>query len=200
MVHVAYAGLPKVGDVLFEGLGGQCKYVKTRVTSLYSNFVELKALQPTDQSAAAPIRVERGTAFNIILSPLDDRVLNVRVLAVGEIRGKQEGSTKYRAAVVQRRCGFDTVWGPLETLDAAALPDLAHCEVHRTQTLTDAQPRTTHLFCKHLSDYLKMMMEVLCMLTGADGGQEGYRSRADQDGLRGVHAHAPRAAEETTGC
>ena len=94
MVHVAYAYLPQVGEVLYQGLGRQSKFRQTKVRSLYFNFVELDALQPTDTSDAAAIRVQNGTAFNVILPPLDDRVINVRVLAVGEIRGKQEASTK----------------------------------------------------------------------------------------------------------
>jgi hypothetical protein len=133
MVQVAYGGLPQVGETLFHGLGRQSKYQPTKVRSLYFNFVEVDALQPTDSSDAAAIRVQNGTAFNVKLPPLDDRVINVRVLAVGEIRGKQESSTKYRAAILQRKCAFDTSWGPLETLDASALPDEAHCEV-RTHT------------------------------------------------------------------
>jgi hypothetical protein len=143
MVHVAYAGLPQVGEVLFEGLGRQSKYRKTPVIALYCNFVELKALQPTDTSDTAPIRVENGTAFNVILPPLDDRVVNVRVLAVGEIRGKQETSTKYRAAVVQRKGASNTFWGEMETLDATALPDAAHCEV-RTHTNAHGYTTTHH--------------------------------------------------------
>ena len=83
-----------------------------------------------------PIHMRVGTHFNMILPPaknctmLDDRVINVRVHAVGEIRGKEEA---YHAAVLQRKLFSVCKWGVLETLDASAFPDEAHCQV-RTHT------------------------------------------------------------------
>lgn len=123
LVPVAYAGLPQVGDTLFTS--PQSKFEPTAVISLCHNFVELAFL-----AASEFIFMQSGTAFNIILPPLDDRVTNVRVLAVGEIRGKMGASTKYRAAIVQRKPDGTKTWGELETLDAIAFPDEAHCEVH----------------------------------------------------------------------
>jgi hypothetical protein len=200
MVHVAYADLPQVGEVLFDNLGRQSKYQKTPVIALCCNFVELKALQPTDTSDEAPIRVENGTAFNVILPPLDDRVVNVRVLAVGEIRGKQEASTKYRAAIIQRKSASATSWGNLETLNAADLPDAAHCEVRTHTNAHRAQQHIAHLFCKPLIVQLEVMTGELCMPAGAGAEKEDFRSSADQDGLRGVHARASPHAEEATVC
>jgi len=91
-----------------------------------------------------------GTRFNMILPPpknwngmkLDDRVINVRVLAVGEIRGKEEA---YHVAVVQRKLATVCSWGVLETLDASAFPDEAHCQV-RTHTRSRMHTIAPHTF------------------------------------------------------
>jgi hypothetical protein len=132
MVSLTYADLPQVGDSVFGC--AKSKYRPTNVVALYQNFVEVASLAPI---TASSIVVKSGTAFNVIMPPLDDRVTSVRVLAVGEIRGKQSTSTKYRAVIVQRKTLGATVWGELETVDAVAIPDEAHCEV-RTHT----RPRT----------------------------------------------------------
>ena len=105
------------------------KFGRSTVIAVYRNFVEVDTLVPVDESKTAAILVKSGTTFDIVLPPMDDRAIRVRVLAVGEIRGKTEASTKYRGAVVQRKLTTDSSWGVLETLDASALPDSAHCEV-----------------------------------------------------------------------
>jgi hypothetical protein len=113
LISTAYAGLPLVGEAYFTGT----KFRTATVLALYQNFVELDALQPADASETTPIPVKSGTTFNIVLPPLDDRVTSVRVLAVGEIRGRVETSTRYRAAIVQRKFVDTSSWGALETID-----------------------------------------------------------------------------------
>jgi hypothetical protein len=171
MVAVAYAGLPEIGEILYEvGQRRRGKYGQAKVLSLYCNFVVLDTLSTTDNTSTAAIHVKNGTMFSVFLPPLDDRVTKVRVVAVGEIRGKQETSTKYRAAVVQRKFETDAAWGPLETLDAGGLPDAAHCQVHthkrsRMRNSAPHSARLCALLCVHAGRHVIETLVCPCRWT-----------------------------------
>ena len=81
------------------------------------------------------------------IPPLDDRVLQVLVVTVGDLWGRIGSGTKYRVSVIRRKFAEAKEWGQLETLDCGAFPDEAHCEVTAThaQTHNTCHPGVTHV-------------------------------------------------------
>jgi hypothetical protein len=129
LVSADFAYLPQKGDVLNGD--AKHKYGSCTVLGVHSNFVR------TDEVLAQnAIPMREGVVVSLKLATLDDRVLQLRVVSVGEIWGKAGSNSKYRSAIIRRKWAHEKEWGELETLEAAGWPDVDHCMVIQTYAYT----------------------------------------------------------------
>jgi hypothetical protein len=134
LVSAQYAHLPEVGSILNSK--SNSKFGAVTVLGVHANFLL------TDKVAGRDVIVMReGIIVRMKIPPLDDRVQLMLVVAAGEIWGRAGTSTRYRVVVMRRKNEGEKTWGPLETLDAGAFPDEAHCQV----TTMRAHKHSTHV-------------------------------------------------------
>ena len=122
LVPAQYAYLPEVGSILNSKPNS--KFGAVTVLGVHANFLLTDKVQGRDV-----IVMREGIIVRMKIPPLDDRVQLMLVVAVGEIWGRVGTSTRYRVVVMRRKNEGEKTWGPLETLDAGAFPDEAHCQV-----------------------------------------------------------------------
>jgi hypothetical protein len=130
LVPLGLGDIPSVGQTIASP--SNSPWGATTVRRVTSNFVHTHTMPRQGKLLAKSVPLQRGMVVALRLPPLDDAVTQLQILTFGWVWGK----IKYRAVVFRRRIGTTGSWGELETMGAAAFPDVLHCHVHtRTHTL-----------------------------------------------------------------
>jgi hypothetical protein len=130
LVPLGQEDIPVVGQTISSP--SNSPWGATTVSRVTSNFVHTYRMPRQGKLLAKSVPLQRGMVVALRLPPLDDAVTQLQILTFGWVWGK----IKYRAVIFRRRIGTTGSWGELETMSAAAFPDVLHYHVHtRTHTL-----------------------------------------------------------------